>query len=41
MTLEGLTDPEGGTGDLLMYEVGAVYFISVCCLVVKVETLGV
>jgi len=39
MTLEGLMDPEGGTGDLLRF-VGDVYLISIRCLVVKVEALG-
>ena len=40
-TLEGLVDPMGGTGDLLRLEVGAVYLISVSCLVVKEEAFGV
>lgn len=41
MTLEGLLDPEGNTGDLLRFEAGGVYLTSVCCLVVKVEARGV
>lgn len=40
MTLEGLMDPEGGPDDLLRFEVGGVYLIPICCLVVKVEALG-
>lgn len=41
MILEGLMDPEGGTGDLLTFEAGGVYLISICCLVVRVEALTV
>ncbi|KAG7216073.1 hypothetical protein INR49_007825 [Caranx melampygus] len=40
MTLEGLMDPEGGTGDLLRLDDGAVYLISICCLVVKLIQHG-
>lgn len=41
MTLEGLLDPGGGTGDLLICEVGGVNLISLFCLEVTVEALGV
>lgn len=40
MTLDGLLDPEGGTGDLLRFVADGVYLISICCLVVSVEALG-
>lgn len=40
MTLDGLLDPDGGTGDLLGFVAGGVYRMSVCCLPVSVEALG-
>lgn len=41
MTLDGLMDPEEGMGALLKLEVDGMYLTSMCCLVVKVEALGV
>jgi len=40
MTLEGLVDPEEGRGDLVRFdEVGGVYLVFICCLLVEVEAL--